>query len=711
MTTTTATRTAGPYTGNGSTVAFAFNFKTFAAADIQVIQTLISTGAETVLTLTTDYSVSLNADQDANPGGTVTLVTAHSSSYTLTITTDIAETQSTNLTQGGGYYPGVIEDALDRNAILAQQLRRDVDKAIRLPLTSSASGNLPAPVADAFIGWNAAGTALRNLTSDDLASLTTLGTSYIYNVQADFGALGDGSSDDTTEVAAAVAAAYAAGARLYWPAGTYVTTASIPNLHDVRHEGAGAIKRGSDTFYVAPRSSQANTLYVAASGTTGSDGLSSSQPMDIGTDTWDFLSDALANYGPVLDGTWRIKLAAGTYPGGYVHPRYLHGRNFVYFEGPTQGHPNVPTAIIDKATSASETVGMSFFDGILVDLKDIKFTGAFAECVSLSRNVYCWFRNVHCGADGSSNYPVIGWTIENHCRYFVAGGIIDGCTGIGVSELFGVVRSFNTVASATDQLLISNCAIAFKAKEFCSGHLQYLRIDTADTGIELDSWCTANMGNADIKSCGIGIVLNDSEIHDEENIVWGSGADANTIKLLPRGFSSLLTFSGWVANTGDPANRTGNRPPVVIEADYDADTHTGTTSITAIWTELDALPAGYFSVKGARFEVEVIGRIPVSVTLAGDVTIYLYIEGQQEASLTIPSGAATQGWTARFTMICPSDGNTQIYSGTLIGETFNDAYTIRRTRDLASQDNAVAIRVALANADDSITLDSKVLRA
>ena len=62
-------------------------------------------------------------------------------------------------------------------------------------------------------------------------------------------------------------------------------------------------------------------------------------------------------------------------------------------------------------------------------------------------------------------------------------------------------------------------------------------------------------------------------------------------------------------------------------------------------------------------------------------------------------------------MICPSDGNTQIYSGTLIGETFNDAYTIRRTRDLASQDNAVAIRVALANAGDSITLDSKVLRA
>lgn len=539
-----------------------------------------------------------------------------------------------------------------------------------------------------------------------------------------YGAVGDGVTDDTTAVQAAVTAAYNVGADLCWPNGTYLTTASIANLHAVRHRGPGAIKRGSDTFYVAPRSGQTNTLYVAASGTTGSDGLSSSQPMDIGTDTWDFLTDALANYGPVLDGTWRIKLAAGTYPGGYVHPRYLHGRNFIYFEGPTAGHPNVPTAIVDKATSSSETVGMSFTDGVLIDLKDIKFTGAFAECVSLSRNVYGWFRNVHVGPDGSSNYPVVGWSIENHCRYFVEGGLMDLGASVrsdlatvgtvtGISELFNCVRSFLTVASAADQLQISDAQVAFKAKEFCSGHLQYLRIDTANTGVEMDSWCTANVANLSLQNCGIGIVLNDSEIHNDSGIDWGTGSNACTVKLLSRGSSRELDYAGWDSNDGAPSIRMGQRQPIIIEANYDADTHAGSTSTseTVIWNEANIIPAGYLAVTGKMFRIRVVGRVPTGVTLAGDVRILARLEGQYLIDVTIPSGSAPQGWTAEWTVVSTSDGSTQLISSTLIGETFQDAQTIRRALDTETNDQDVRISVIVANAADSITLDAKELWA
>lgn len=539
-----------------------------------------------------------------------------------------------------------------------------------------------------------------------------------------FDAAGDGVTDDTAEVQAAVTAAFNAGADLHWPKGTYLTTASITNLHDVRHTGPGAIKRGSDTFYVQPRSGQTNTLYVAASGTTGSDGLSASQPMDIGTDTWDFLSDALANYGPVLNGTWRIKLAAGTYPGGYVHPRYLHGRNFVYFEGPTQGHPNVPTAIIDKATSTSETVGMSFTDGVLVDLKDIKFTGAFAECVSLSRNVYCWFRNIHVGGDGSSNYPVIGWAIENHCRYFVEGGLMDLGVSVrsdlatvgtvtGISELFNCVRSFLTVASAADQLQISDAQVAFKAKEFCSGHLQYLRINTANTGVEMDSWCTANVANLSLKLCGVGIVLNDSEMHNDSGIDWGVGSEAGTIKLLSRGSSRELDYAGWDSNDGAPTMRVGQRPPIIIAANYDADTHAGSTSTseTVIWNNANIIPAGYLAVTGKLFRIRVVGRVPSGVTLAGDVRILARLEGQYLIDVTIPAGATAQGFTAEWTVVSTSDGSTQLISSTLVGKTFQDAQTIRRPLDTETNDQDVRISVIVANSADSITLDSKELWA
>lgn len=530
-----------------------------------------------------------------------------------------------------------------------------------------------------------------------------------FNQVTDWGAVGDGATDDTAALTAAVAAASAGGFDLHWPAGAYLTTASIPLLHSVRHRGRGRIVRGLDTFYVEPRTGQSNTLYIAATATSGNDGLSSSQAIGINTDNWDALEDALANYGPTLEGSWTITGAAGTYRGGYVHPRNLASRDIIDFAGPAAGHPNVPTMIIDDAT-ASETRGMLFQDGAIVRLTDIKFTGAFAECASAVRDCYIWFVNVHCGADGASNYPAIGLAMETRTHYFVAGGLIDGCTDIGISELFGVVRSFSTgISLAIDQMTIQNCAVGVKAKENCVGHLRYLNIDNCDTGVELQAYSAANVSNMEIGNCAVGIVLTNSQIHNETSIVWNTG---NTVKILPFGqAASQLATLGWVANSGDPAQRVGYPAPISFANDYDSDTHTGTTNITAIWTELDILPAGYYSVKGRRFEVLVVGRVPTGVTLIGDVTIYLYVEGLQEASVVIPSGSGQQGWTARFSMVCPSDGNAQIYSATLVGETFQYAYTIRRTRDLASQDNAVAIRVGLANAADSITLDVKELFA
>ena len=58
---------AGPFNGNGSQPVFPFVFKTFAKADLLVVRT-DEDGIEYVLVLDSDYSVSLNADQDANPG-------------------------------------------------------------------------------------------------------------------------------------------------------------------------------------------------------------------------------------------------------------------------------------------------------------------------------------------------------------------------------------------------------------------------------------------------------------------------------------------------------------------------------------------------------------------------------------------------------------------------------------------------------------------
>ncbi len=135
MTISSTVRIAGPFTGNGVTTTFPFTYKVFDAADVQVVQMTISTGVETTLTIVTDYNITLNGDQDSNPGGNIVLVTALLALYTLTATSNIANLQPTDLTNQGGFYPEVITDALDRAAIQIQQINDDVTRSIKAPLS------------------------------------------------------------------------------------------------------------------------------------------------------------------------------------------------------------------------------------------------------------------------------------------------------------------------------------------------------------------------------------------------------------------------------------------------------------------------------------------------------------------------------------------------------------------------------------------------
>lgn len=136
MTISSSTRVAGPFVGNGTTAAFPFAFKVFAASDMYVVRLNTSTNVETVLALTTDYTVSLNADQNTSPGGTVTLVAGVlASGFTLTITSSVPLTQATDLTNQGGFYPSVINNALDKLTILAQQLSQESGRQIVAPIS------------------------------------------------------------------------------------------------------------------------------------------------------------------------------------------------------------------------------------------------------------------------------------------------------------------------------------------------------------------------------------------------------------------------------------------------------------------------------------------------------------------------------------------------------------------------------------------------
>ena len=178
MTISSIVRKAGPFDGTGSQTEFPFEFKVFSAGDLYVVQYNETSEVETALALDEDYTVTLNVDQNEDPGGTVELNSALLFGYTLTITSSLANLQPTDLTNRGGFYPSVINDALDRACIQTQQLQDETDRALKVPLSADMEGidlNLPLPSANKVIGWDNTGESLKNWDINDLVTSVAYG--------------------------------------------------------------------------------------------------------------------------------------------------------------------------------------------------------------------------------------------------------------------------------------------------------------------------------------------------------------------------------------------------------------------------------------------------------------------------------------------------------------------------------------------------------
>lgn len=225
MTVSNSNRTAGPFVGNGSAATFPFNFKIFSASDIVVVR---SDGiSDSTLAPNSDYTIQVSTDQESNAGGSITLKVPLATGYTLVITSDISELQPISITNQGGFYPRVIENALDRVTILIQQLRGLMNRSLKFPLSDiSANTQLPPRSARAnnLLSFDANGDPVAVAASSQSATALQLalagqsGPSLIGFAQAagvtrsllskiretislaDYGAVGDGVADDTAAV-------------------------------------------------------------------------------------------------------------------------------------------------------------------------------------------------------------------------------------------------------------------------------------------------------------------------------------------------------------------------------------------------------------------------------------------------------------------------------------------------------------------------------
>ncbi|WP_308904355.1 tail fiber protein [Neisseria subflava] len=138
MTIERESRRSDVYLGDGSSTALPFGFKVFLPTEIAVV--LNEGGVERTLSHGHGCTVSLNAEQDVQPGGTVRLDTPLPPGSKAVVLSNVRPLQQVDLTNQGGFYPDVLNAVHDRLTMLIQQLMELQARTPQVPATDNVTG-------------------------------------------------------------------------------------------------------------------------------------------------------------------------------------------------------------------------------------------------------------------------------------------------------------------------------------------------------------------------------------------------------------------------------------------------------------------------------------------------------------------------------------------------------------------------------------------
>lgn len=173
------------FVGNGVTTIFAFNFKTYDIADIDVFFDAIEQFA--------GFTVTLNADQESSPGGEVEFTVAPGDpapdEIIVTILRYLDTLQNVDYAPYTSFPSDTHEVALDEIHMLIQQLADETNRALISAVDTdlAVSYTLPVALAGYVIGWNGAGTDLTNYNIGDFGSFIV--TPYIETLLDDINSI------------------------------------------------------------------------------------------------------------------------------------------------------------------------------------------------------------------------------------------------------------------------------------------------------------------------------------------------------------------------------------------------------------------------------------------------------------------------------------------------------------------------------------------
>jgi hypothetical protein len=355
---------------------------------------------------------------------------------------------------------------------------------------------------------------------------------------------------DQTAMVNAISDCFANGYALNWgnDGKTFVSTASILNFHSVKHIGNAMILRGTDTFYINPRGTQRNRIYVKPTGSSNTfDGLSSTTAVAKLQTAMDYIE----NYGALLGGFWEINVGAGTTANHLVIQAGLLSENPIEINGvDVGGHPNVPTSIISEGAGKSASgIMASYGTRILVqNIKIVGYNGTSSSCgIAISHGSTVTTNNVHTdqcywGISGQKGRVIVPDGIHSNNGFLVGQTKTSG-TGACIRSL---MHNYHYIGdqngtSVIPGAIFKDSSYGFFAQEWSTGHVNWVTIQDCLDGARATVGSRIN-GDGILFKRNTRDIRVDANSHfgNTSNVVYSTGVDVSGTTIVRANGGQLL---------------------------------------------------------------------------------------------------------------------------------------------------------------------------